>query len=96
MKRVKPQALTWRIDVEPYPAVSDHGVGIIITSEWWAYSAYTTDDDAWQQLEWCGFGTDGAMRTLGRWGSVEALAADEGTDPPSWLLEAIRAIEATP
>ena len=66
MKRVPPQSLTWRVDVEP-----------------------------WQQIEHAGFGAEvGELRTFARWYSLEELIADPDADPPAWLLDAIRAIEA--
>ena len=94
MKRVPPQSLTWRIDVEPYPAISYKGVGMIVTVERWEYTAYD-DSEPWQTIERDGFGAGAnELRTLGRWYSLEALIADPDADPPAFLLDAIRAIEA--
>ena len=94
MKRIPPQSLTWRADVEPYPAISYTGVGMIVTVEHWTYTAYD-DDEPWQQIEHDGFGAgEGEMRALDRWYSLEALIADPDADPPAFLLDAIRAIEA--
>ena len=94
MKRVPPQSLTWRVDVEPYPAISYEGVGMIVTVEHWTYTAYD-DSEPWQEIEHDGFGAKvGEMRTFARWHSLEELIADPDADPPAWLLDAIRAIEA--
>ena len=94
MKRVPPQSLTWRVDVEPYPAISYEGVGMIVTVEHWTYTAYD-DSEPWQEIEHDGFGAKvGEMRTFARWYSLEELIADPDADPPAWLLDAIRAIEA--
>ena len=93
MKRVPPQSLTWRVDVEPYPAISYDGVGMIVTVEHWIYTAYTYGEP-WQQIEHTGFSTGGGLRTFARWYSLESLIADPDADPPAWFLDAIRAIEA--
>ena len=96
MKRIPPQSLTWRINVEPYPAISYTGDGMIVTVEHWTYTA---DDsgEPWQQIEHTGFDAGAAgIRSFARWYSLESLIADPDADPPAWLLEAIRAIEATP
>ena len=94
MKRVPPQSLTWRIDVEPYPAISYKGVRMIVTVEHWEYTAYDSSEP-WQQIEHTGFGAGAnELRTLGRWYSLEALIADPDADPPAFLLDCIRAIVA--
>ena len=96
MKRVPPQSLTWRVDVEPYPAISYAGAGMIVTVEHWTYTAYDGGGgEPWQQIEHAGFGAEvGELRTFARWYSLEELIADPDADPPAWLLNAIRAIEA--
>ena len=98
MKRVPPQSLTWRVDVEPYPAISYAGVGMIVTVEHWTYDTYDTYDgggEPWQQIEHAWFGAgEGALRTFARWYALESLIADPDADPPAFLLDAIRAIEA--
>ena len=96
MKRVPPQSLTWRVDVEPYPAISYAGFGMIVTVEHWTYTAYDGGGGKpWQEIEHAGFGAElGEIRALGRWYSLEALIADPDADPPAFLLDAIRAIEA--
>ena len=96
-KCIQPQSLSWRIDAEPYPATSWTGVGFVATRETWSYNAYY--DEAighWQAIEHDAFG-DGTseLRSLGRWSSIDALVADPDANPPEWLLDAIRAIEAT-
>ena len=94
MKRVPPQSLTWRVEVEPYPVISYAGVGMIVTVEHWTYTAYD-DSEPWQEIEHVGFGARlGEMRTFARWYSLEALIAEPDADPPAFLLDAIRAIEA--
>ena len=94
MKRVHPQSLTWRVDVEPYPAISYAGAGMIVTVEHWTYTAFAYDEPR-QQIEHDGFGAEvGGMRTFARWYSLEELIADPDADPPAFLLDAIRAIEA--
>ena len=96
MKRVPPQSLTWRVDVEPYPAISYTGDGMIVTVEHWTYTAYDGGGgEPWQQIEHTGFGAGaGEIRTFARWYSLESLIADPDADPPVWFLDAIRAIEA--
>ena len=98
MKRVPPQSLTWRVEVEPYPAISYNGDGMIVTVEHWTYTAYTAYDgggEPWQEIEHAGFGAEvGEIRTFARWYSLEELIADPDADPPAWFLDAIRAIEA--
>ena len=94
MKRVPPQSLTWRIDVEPYPVISYTGDGMIVTVEHWTYTAYDSGEP-WQQIEHTGFGAGVLdLRTFARWDSLESLIADPDADPPAWFLDAIRAIEA--
>lgn len=94
-KSIPPQSLSWRIDVEPYPATSWTGVGFEVTRETWTYTAYTSDDlDPWQTIERDAFGGD-ELRSLGEWDSIDALVADPDANPPSWLVDAMRAIEAT-
>ena len=94
MKRVPPQSLTWRVDVEPYPAISYAGAGMIVTVEHWTYTAYDSGEP-WQQIEHTGFSAGaGEIRSFARWDSLESLIADPDADPPAWLLDAIRAIEA--
>ena len=94
MKRVPPQSLTWRVDVEPYPAISYNGDGMIVTVEHWTYTAYDSGEP-WQQIEHTGFNAGaGEIRSFARWDSLESLIADPGADPPAWLLDAIRAVEA--
>ena len=67
---------------------------MIVTVEHWTYTAYAYGEP-WQQIEHTGFGAGaGELRTLGRWYSLEALIADPDVDPPAFLLDAIRAIEA--
>ena len=95
MKRVPPQSLTWRVNVEPYPAISYAGVGMTVTVEPWIYTAYDGGGEPWQQIEHVGFGAgEGELRTFASWDSLESLIADPDADPPAWLLDAIRAIEA--
>lgn len=95
MKRVPPQSLTWRVDVEPYPAISYAGVGMIVTVEHWTYTAYDGGGEPWQQIEHVGFDAgEGELCSWRRWYSLEALIADPDADPPAWLIDAIRAIEA--
>lgn len=95
-KSIPPQSLSWRIDVEPYPAISWGGVGFEVTRETWTYTAYTSDDlDPWQTIEHDAFGGD-ELRSLGEWDSVDALVADPDANPPAWLVDAMRAIEAQP
>lgn len=94
-KSIPPQSLSWCIDVEPYPATSWTGVGFEVTRETWTYTAY--HDEAighWQAIEHDAFGGD-ELRSLGRWSSIDALVADPDANPPSWLVDAMRAIEAT-
>ena len=94
-KSIPPQSLSWRIDVEPYPAISWTGVRFEVTRETWTYTAYTSDDlDPWQTIGHDALGGD-ELRILGTWDSIDALVADPDANPPEWLLDAIRAIEAT-
>ena len=92
-KQIPPQSLSWRIPVEPYPAIGWTGEGFVASVETWSYTAYYGH---WQTIEHDAFG-DGCneLRRLGMWPSVEALDADPDANPPAWLLDAIRAIEAT-
>ena len=96
MRRVPPQSLTWRVEVEPYPAISYADVGMTVTAEHWTYTAYDGDGgEPWQQIEHTGFGAgEGEVRTFARWYSLESLIAEPDADPPAFLLDAIRAIEA--
>ena len=95
-KCIQPQTLSWRIDVEPYPAISWGGVGFVATCERWTYTAYHEEElGHWQSIGHDAFGGDG-LRSLGRWSSVDALVADPEANPPSWLVDAMRAIEAQP
>lgn len=97
-KCIQPQSLSWRIDVDPDPAISWTGVGFVATRETWTYTAYY--DEAighWQTIEHDAFGDgDNELRTLGEWPSVDALVADPVANPPAWLIDAMRAIEAQP
>ena len=95
-KSIPPQSLSWRIDVEPYPAISWTGVGFVVTRETWTYTAYYSElIGHWQTIEHDAFGGgDSDLRTLGKWPSVDALVADPDANPPSWLVDAMRAIEA--
>ena len=96
-KHIPPQSLSWRIDVEPYPAISWTGVRFEVTRETWTYTAYYEEEELghWQTIEHNAFG-DGAaqLRSLGEWDSIDALVADPDANPPSWLVDAMRAIEA--
>ena len=95
MKRVPPQSLRWRIDVEPYPAISYTGAGMSVTVEHWTYTAYDGGGEPWQQIEHIGFGAgEGELCIFASWDSLESLIADPDADPPAFLLDAIRAIEA--
>lgn len=93
-KRIPPQSLSWRVNVEPCPAVSYNGEPFIADTEIWDYTAYA-GAGPWQEIEHTAYGsgvTD--LATLGRWDSVEDLEADTDANPPEWLVAAIRAIES--
>lgn len=92
-KCIQPQSLSWRIDAEPYPAIGWTGEGFVANTETWSYTAYY--DEAighWQTIEHDAFG-EGELQPLGEWSSVDALVADPDANPPSWLIDAMRAIE---